>query len=210
MAKKNLFGAAKAKAPKVDPKKAKEEVILTCSIFHESLSRLAEVNKQMTELAAEEKILKDDVRTQSIKAFIDLYERKKKYPGSFQVRSTAPKNDPTASLLFLPTDKYIKIDEERAKELEAAYGSEIVEETTVYTMDAGLVEEYGEIISDLIMNSKDIPEDDKDRLISATTSYTIKKGTISELTTTYSDVPLREILEDIKPVYQIKDVKIDK
>jgi len=25
-----------------------------------------------------------------------------------------------------------------------------------------------------------------------------------------SDVPLREILEDIKPVYQIKDVKIDK
>ena len=49
--------------------------------------------------------------------------------------------------MFLPTDMYIKIDEERSEELKKKYGEDIVTEKTVYTMDTELVDNYVDIIS---------------------------------------------------------------
>ena len=109
--------------------------------------------------------------------------------------------------MFIPTDKYIKIGEERFEELRSTYGGEIVEENTTYTMDAKLIEQYGELLSDAIAKIKGIPDNDKKKLISAVTSYSIKKGTISELDKFGATIP--EMLEEIKPVYQMKNVKID-
>jgi len=204
----NLFDKAKKAAPKAEDKNKKVEVIIKEPAFYTSLSHLADITRKLDELEAEQKILSADVKERSIKAFEDLYEQTGAYPGSFNIKATDPKKD-AASMLFIPSDKYITINEERATELRNGYGDDIVTESTVYTMDADLIEKYGEIISDLILNCKKITKEDKDKLISASTKFSIKKGTITELKTKYSDVPLNEVIMDIKPVFMIKGVKIE-
>lgn len=203
----NLFKKAKDKAVSAPAKASKEEVIVNDPKFHLNLSRLAEVNRQVDELSAEAAILAAEVKEKAIKEFTNLYDKSGKYPGSFILRGSGLKGQPTASLMFIPTDKYIKIGKERFEELTEKFGEELVTEKTVYTMNTELVEKYGEVISDLISKCKDISKDDKEKLISATSSYEIKKGTITELPT--YPATITEMLEDIKPIFQMKNVKID-
>jgi len=203
----NLFKAAKEKGGTASAKPSKEEILIKDPRFHMSLSRLAEVNSQIDELSAEATILAGEVKERSIKEFTKLYENNGKYPGSFLLKSSGFKGQSDASLMFIPTDKYIKIDEARYNELTEEFGPDIAEEKTVYTMDATLIEQYGELLSEAIQKIKGIPDADKKKLISATTSYNIKKGTISDLTKFPATVG--EMLEEIKPVYQMKNVKIE-
>ena len=202
----NLFSTAKAKGATASPKPSKEEVLIKDPKFHTNLARLAEVNRQVDELSAEATILASEVKERSIKEFTQLYESSGKYPGSFNIKATGMKGVPEASLMFIPTDKYIKIGEERYNELMETYGENLVEEKTTYTMDSALVEKYGELLSDAISKIKGIPDEDKAKLIGATVSFSIKKGTISELPT--FPATITEMLEEIKPVYQLKNVKV--
>lgn len=203
----NLFKAAKEKGATASGAPKKTEVVIKDPKFHLNLSRLADVNRQIDELSAESAVLNGEVKERSISEFAKLYESNGKYPGSFIIKAEGMKKLPSASLMFIPTDKYIKIGEERFEELRGTYGEEIVEETTTYTMDAKLIEQYGELLSDAISKIKAIPESDKKKLISAVTSYSIKKGTISELDKFGATIP--EMLEEIKPVYQMKAIRID-
>ena len=203
----NLFKAAKEKGATASGAPQKTEVVVNDPQFHLNLSRLAEVNRQIDELSAESTVLAAEVKERSIREFSDLYLRNGKYPGSFIIRGEGVKKMPSASLMFIPTDKYIKIGEERFEELKQTYGEDLVEETTTYNMDAKLIEQYGELLSEAISKIKGIPDKDKEKLISATTSYSIKKGTISDLDQFGGTIP--EMLEEIKPVYQMKNVKID-
>lgn len=200
MTKTNLFAAAKTAAP-AKPAKAQKEVVKIDSIASD-LERLAQVQEQIDALTAEAKLLTETVKSESITAFVDLYEKKNSYPGSFEIEAGK------ASMLFIPMDKYITINEERAGELSAKYGDEIVEEHTTYTMDASLIERYGEEISNLIMKSKKIAEEDKMKLIGATVKYSVRKGTISVITDRFADYGVNEVIEDIKPVFSMKSVKL--
>ena len=201
MAKTNLFAAAKTNAPADTKAKAQKEVVTINSIASD-MERLAQVQEQIDSLTAEAKMLTETVKSESINAFVDLYEKKSKYPGSFNIEAGK------ASMLFIPMDKYISLNEERANELTDKYGADMVEENTTYTMDSALIEQYGEEISNLIMKSKKIAEEDKARLISATTKYAVSKGTISVLTEKFGDFGIDEIVSDIKPVFSMKNVKI--
>ena len=87
-------------------------------------------------------------------------------------------NDDTAQFMFIPTDKYITITPARAEELQDLYGESIVEEKTVFSFDNAMIEKYGEIISRMIEDSTDIAEKDKEKIIKATTSFSVAKGTI--------------------------------
>lgn len=206
MAKVNLFAAAKEKGATASNKPSKEEVEIKDPKFHMDLSRLAELNRQMDEMKAEAEILAASVKERSVKEFVKLYESNKKYPGSFLLRASGLKGADPASLMFIPTDKYIKIGEDRYNELVENYGEEIATEKTTYTMNAELIEKYGEELSEAISKCKGIPDDDKKKLISAVVSYEIKKGTISDLPK--FPATITEMLEEIKPVYQMKNVKV--
>ena len=199
MAKTNLFAAAKTAAP-AKPAKAQKEVVKIDSIASD-LERLAQVQEQIDALTAEAKLLTETVKSESINAFVNLYEKKASYPGSFEIEAGK------ASMLFIPMDKYITINEERASELASKYGEEMVDEQTTYTMDAALVEKYGEEISNLIMKSKKISDEDKTKLIGATVKYSVKKGTISVITDKFADFGVDEVVMDIKPVFSMKNVK---
>ena len=207
MAKTNLFAAAKAKGATASNKPQKEEVLIKDPQFHLNLSRLAEVNQEIDALSAEASVLAATVKERSIKEFTGLYEKTGKYPGSFNIRATGVKGQPDASLMFIPTDKYIKIGEERYNELVETYGEDIATEKTTYIMDAGLVEKYAEQLSEAIQKIKGIPDEDKEKLIQAVVSYEVAKGTITELPK--YPATITEMLEEIKPVYQMKNVKVE-
>jgi len=94
--------------------------------------------------------------------------------------------------------------------LQEEFGDEIVTEETVFTMDSKLIEKYGSVISDLIKNCKKIEVNDKPKLISATVTHTVTKGTL-QVADKYvtKKMPLDEVLDNISPVYQMKNLKID-
>jgi hypothetical protein len=197
----NLFKAAKEKAPE---KKVASKEKLAVQVPHiaDDLERLAKINEQIDALSAEAKMLTETVKGTAIEEFVHIYEKDSKYPGSFNLEAG------NASVMFIPVDRYIKIDGERKEELVNKYGEDIIEEATTYVMDTALVEKYGEEISKLIMSSKKISDDDKAKLISANVAISIKKGTISAITEKYGEFGVAEVLEDIKPVYQLKNVKV--
>lgn len=202
----NLFEAAKEKGATSSPKPKKEEVVVTDAKFHLNLVRLAEINSKIDELSAEGQVLNAEVKEKSIEEFVKLYESTGKYPGSFNIKATGLKKMEPASLMFIPTDKYIKIGKERYEELVDTWGENIASKETTYTMDSKLVEKYGAVISDLITKCKDIAPEDKGKLISAITSFEVKKGTISDL----NNFPgtISEMLEEVKPIYQIKNIRV--
>lgn len=194
----NLFATAKQKQEK---KPKNEKVSFRNDNVSAELERLAEVQAKIDALTAEAKILTDTVKSEATEAFLNLYENGRKFPGSFNFESGK------ASMLFIPVDRYIKIDQVRSEELAEKYGNEIIEEKTTYTMNSELVDKYGEIISDLILKSKKIDDADKAKLIAASTEYMVAKGTISSLEN--FNQKKAEVLEDIKPVFMMKNVTVE-
>ena len=70
-----------------------------------------------------------------------------------------------------------------------------------------MIEKYGEILSRLIEESDEIAEKDKEKIITAKTTYAVAKGTIDKFTD-YGDVV--EVMEAVKPVVALKNVEIIK
>ena len=136
----------------------------------------------------------------------DEYEKTKKNPESVMIVQESEKGD-TAQFMYVPTDKYISINEERAEELKEAYGEEIVEEKTTFSFDNDMIEKYGEVLSNLIMSCDDISDSDKEKIIKASTAYSISKGTIDKMKF-YGQID--EIMEEIKPVVSLKNVEVVK
>lgn len=202
----NLFNEAK-KATPVASKKEHVEHTIENQEFHQNILRLVDVNEQLTTLDAEAKMLTAEIKGVAVKEFIRVYNDTKKFPGTFILRGTGLKAKSAGSLMFVPQDRYIKIDEERATELKKDYGAKIVTEETVYTMDSALVEKYGKVISDLILKSKDISSEDKLKLIKAETSYSVSKGTIQEAMS--FNKKLVQVIEDVKPVFMMRNVKAE-
>ena len=203
----NLFKAAKENSKPVSAKATKEEIVIKNPAFHRNLARLAELNQQIDDLVSEQKILHAEAKEIGISKFIEMYESSGKFTGSFNIVARGAKNTPDASLMFIPTDSYSSIDKDRFNDLASEYGEEIVQEHDSYVMNTDMVEKYGEIISQLISKSKLIAEEDKHKLISVNTKYTIRKGTISNLLA--FDKDLKEIIADVRPTFQIKNIKLD-
>lgn len=195
----NLFNKAK----KVETKqKGSIHETINVSGIEDPLKRLNEIAEKTAELEAEKKMLNGIVKESSKKGMIELYNRKENFPGSLRVV------DGNMEFLFITMDKYIKIDEDRAKELKEIYNKKIITENTVFTLNSKLVEKYSEILSDLIMGSENITENDKADLIEASTSFVITKETIKNLkTSSFKKYSVKDIIEDIQPIFSIKSIK---
>ena len=198
----NLF--KKAKAESTVSEKDSKTVIVNDPSFHENVKRIVEINAELSTLGAEASNLMGQVKEIATGKFIELFKSKGTYPGSFKIKTDGIE---PGEFTFIPTDSYKKITEERYNELSGIYGTELVEEKTTYTMDSELVEMYGETISDLIETCKAIPDDVKKRLISASSAWKIKKGTITKLNERTE--PMEQLLTDIAPTFQIKNIKVE-
>ena len=75
-----------------------------------------------------------------------------------------------------------------------------------------MVDKYGEIISQLIEESDEISDEDKEKIIKATTVWSVSKGSIDKLKeySETSNMEIADVVEEIKPVVAIKNVEVIK
>jgi hypothetical protein len=206
MATKNLFAKAKSVAPKT--KAAKDEKVrlsVEDATFFSKVQKLEELNDAMKSAKAKADMISDEIRDIAKDAWLKQYDKTGKNPESVMVCQENGLD--MAQLMFVPMDKYITINEARAEELRETYGEEIVTEETTFGFDSAMIEKYGEILSRLIEECDEITEKDKEKIITAKTSYTVAKGTIDNFAK-YGDV--FEVMESVKPVVALKNVEVIK
>ena len=209
MSTKNLFSKAKASAtPKAT--KAKDEKVrirIEDETFFDKVEKLEQLNDTLKSAKAKADMISDELKELGIEKWCELYESTGKNPDSVMLEYVKEDTDDTAQLMLVPMDKYITITEARAEELQEAYGDEIVEEKTVFSFDASMIEKYGEILSRMIEESTDIAEKDKEKIIRATTSFSVAKGTIDNFSKLGN---VQELFEMTKPVVSIKNAGVIK
>ena len=203
----NLFKKAASKSTS-QPVKAKDEKIhlnVEDPTFFDKVQKLEALNDQMKIAKAKADIISDEVRDIAKSAWIKQYDKMGKNPESVLV--VQEKGEDTARIQFIPTDKYISINSSRAEELRETYGEEIVTEETSFGFDSSMIEKYGEILSRLIEECDEIPASDREKIITAKTTFTVAKGTIDKLDK-YGDVS--EVMENVKPVVMLKNIEVIK
>lgn len=208
----SLFDKAKKKEPVKKKKSGVEKVRVKPSNIEQEelfdiLSEMSELQKKEKSIKAKYAMLSNEVKELGKEEFTKLFEKTGKYPGSFMLESVV--GDKTAQVMFMPTDRYIKIDENGSNELKETFGDDIVTVTTDFGFNAEMLEKYGDEISEAIMNS-DIPDEDKGKIIVATTTYTVAKGSIEKMKefSEKSETSIEVVLEKIKPVMSIKGAEV--
>lgn len=209
---KTLFDKAKKSAPAKTVKAKDEKVRLKVSDpdFYEKIETLERLQENLKRDKAEADIISDEIKEIGKELWSRNYVTTGKNPGSVMLESRLGLD--VAQVMFVPTDKYITINEDRANELVEVFGEEAVEEKTSFSFDNEMIDKYGEVISQLIESCPDISESDKEKIIKATVSYSVAKGTIDKLKS-YSEnsgVEIVSILDEVKPVIAIKNVEIIK
>ena len=206
MATKNLFSSAKSVAPKTAAKKdEKVRVDLNDPDFFTKVYKLEILQDRMKSDKAQADMLADEIKDLSKEEWVRLYEKTGKNPGSIFVESIV--NEQTAQVMFVPSDKYITVNADKADVLIEKYGQDIIEEKTTFSFDNDMIEKYGEVLSNLIMSCDDISDSDKEKIIKASTAYSISKGTIDKMK---FFGPIGEIMEEVKPVVSLKNVEVVK
>ena len=203
----NLFAKAKKAAP-ATTKSAKDKKVrlqVTDPNFFSKIEKLEQLNDRMKSDKAQADMISDEIKDLAKSEWADYYTKTGKNPESVMICQEVAGD--TAQVMFVPTDKYITVTEARAEELRETYGDEIVEEETTFSFDATMIEKYGEVLSMLIENCPDITDADKEKIIKATTKYSVAKGTIDKLNQ-YGDVT--EVMEAVKPVVALKNVEVIK
>jgi hypothetical protein len=199
--------AKKTSAPKkTSAKDKKVRLVVEDSTFFEKVEKLEELQETLKSAKAKADLISDELKDIAKDKWAAQYESTKVNPESVMIVQENENGD-TAQFMFVPTDKYISINEERAEELKEAYGEDIVEEKTVFSFDSDMVEKYGEVLSMLIENCDEIEESDREKIIKAVTTYSVAKGTIDKFNQ-YGEVV--EMIETVKPVVSIKNVEIIK
>ena len=203
----NLFNKAKASAPAKTTKAKDEKVRVTVADpdFFNKVDRLSTLNDNMKREKAEADMIHDEVKDLGKTEWTKLYQKNGKNPGTIVLE--AKNGLDIAQLQFVPSDKYITINKDRAESLVETYGEDIVEENTTFAFDNAMIEKYGEVLSRLIEESDEIADDDKEKIIKAVTSFSVAKGTIDKMKT-YGDVDM--IIEEVKPVISLKNVEVIK
>ena len=204
----NLFAKAKKTAPvkKTAAKDKKVRLVVDDSNFFDKVQTLETLQETLKSAKAKADLISDELKDIAKDKWAAQYESTKVNPESVMIVQDNANGD-TAQFMFVPTDKYISINEERAEELKEAYGDDIVEEKTTFSFDNDMIEKYGEVLSMLIENCDEITEADKEKIIKAVTAYSVAKGTIDKFNQ-YGEVV--EMIETVKPVVAIKNVEIIK
>lgn len=203
----SLFAKAKQAAPKKTAKKdEKVRIKIEDASFFDKIQKLEQLNDTLKSAKAKADMISDEIKDLAKSEWTKLYGEMCKNPGSVMLEHVNDLDD-TAQVMFIPTDKYITINEDRADQLRETYGDEIVEEETTFSFDSVMIEKYGEVLSRLIEESAEIDEKDKERIIKATTKFSVAKGTL-DVMAKYGDV--ESVMEDVRPVVALKNVEVIK
>lgn len=202
--KKTLFSAAKTVATKKATADKHENIELSEQEYPgitEKLKQIEEIRGRIEEDEAALALVTGEVKEIAKDKFLDLYSQNGRNPNTFKMRGELG-----GCIMVIPQDKYIMINAERANEITKEHGSSWIEKKDEFYFNNDMLAKYEEVISDLILNSSQIADEDKGNLIKTKTTYSIKKESIDKI---YNNVKtkMKEILTMINPVFQLKNCK---
>ncbi len=199
----NIFSTAKTKSVDKKTKTNDRPVIkIKGDDFDTNLKAFVNLKSESDRIKTRLELTLNFIKSIALDNYCNIYRKNKSNPGTIEIQS-----DSNDSFLLAPNDKYITVNKERADELKGKYGDDIVTETTKYAFNPDLLEKYADILSDLIQNCSDIDDDDKDNLIVAENAFTVAKGSIDRALTLGKDV--KEFIDDIQPIFQVKSAKLN-
>lgn len=187
----NLFANATTKT--ATPKKA-DKKILPAHDLNDKVSRYADLKHQIEALTGELKMIEGDIKVRGKELFLQQYKIEKRTPENFKIQ-----DETGATCLFIVMDKYTSVNDTKAEILGQFDG--LLGEQVVYKFNPELVEKYGAVLSDLIMTSPNIEEQDKGQLISGERTYSVAKGSIDRLLQFENP---EQVLELINPICSLK------
>lgn len=138
-------------------------------------------------------------------AYLEEYKLRSENPGSVIIE--AVKDGNYKSFMFIPKDQYTQIKSKtHLEDLKEKYGEDIIESSKSYTFNTKLFEKYRTLFEQFIEDSFEIEEEDKKELIKEQEKFSIKKGTIEDISHISLDTgeEIEEIFEQISVVNNIK------
>ena len=187
----NLFASAtkvKETAKKTDKK------IINAPELGNKIQRFAELKQLIDSATGELKMIEGDIKGIGKKLFMSEYKQQRSTPDNFKIQ-----DETGNSCMFICMDKYTIVDETKAGILANFEG--LLAENVVYKFNADLVEKYGAVLSELILNCSDIDDLDKGNLISGEKTFSVAKGSIDRLMQ-YANPD--QVYELINPIVALK------
>jgi hypothetical protein len=197
--KSSLFASAKPIPATATARKKVREQVQVNGIADE-IARYDQLKANINNAKAEQEVIGGRLKELGREKFLELYEQRGVRPANFDLA------DGDQNILLEVTDKYLKVEPEKAELLRQFDG--LLEEKTTYEFDSELLEKQvsdgmtiGDVVSMLIQDSKLIPDSDKANLIKAKMMMRVPKGTIDRLM--QYDNP-REVFSLISPILALK------
>lgn len=187
----NLF--ATATKVKETTKKTDKKVI-KAPLLADKVKRYADLKQIIDSATGELKMIEGDIKAVGKDLFMKEYRQQKSTPDNFKIQ-----DETGNSCMFICMDKYTIVDENKAGILANFEG--LLAENVVYKFNAELVEKYGQVLSELILNCSAIDDMDKGNLISGEKTFSVAKGSIDRLM--QYDNP-EQIFELINPIVALK------
>jgi hypothetical protein len=187
----NLFATAtkvKETAKKTDKK------VINAPELGNKIQRFAELKQLIDSATGELKMIEGDIKGIGKKLFMSEYKAQRSTPDNFKIQ-----DETGNSCMFICMDKYTIVDETKAGILANFDG--LLAENVVYKFNADLVEKYGAVLSELILNCSDIDDLDKGNLISGEKTFSVAKGSIDRLMQ-YANPD--QVYELINPIIALK------
>jgi hypothetical protein len=195
---KSLFAAAKPVPVTKTAAKKRERVEVNG--ISDLIRRYDELNARIKDAEAAKSTIGGELKEIGREKFLDLYEERGFRPANFDLA------DGNENILLEVTDKYLKVEPEKAAMLEQFDG--LLEVKTTYEFNAEVLEKrvsdsmtVGDVVSMLIQDSNLLSDSDKENLIKAKTTMRVPKGTIDRLLD--YDNP-REVFNLISPILALK------
>ena len=187
----NLF--ASATKVKETTKKTDKKVI-SSPILGNKVQKYAELKQLIDSATGELKMIEGDIKAVGKDLFMKEYRTQKSTPDNFKIQ-----DETGNACMFICMDKYTIVDEGKASILGQFDG--LLAENVVYKFNADLVEKYGAVLSELILNCSDIDDLDKGNLISGEKTFSVAKGSIDRLMQ-YANPD--QVYELINPIIALK------
>jgi len=178
----NLF--ATATKVKETIKKTDKKVI-KAPLLADKVKRYADLKQIIDSATGELKMIEGDIKGVGKDLFMKEYRQQKSPPDNFKIQ-----DETGNTCMLIVMDKYTIVDETKAGIL-ANFGG----------FNAELVEKYGQVLSELILNCPAIDDMDKGNLISGEKTFSVAKGSIDRLM--QYDNP-EQVFELINPIIALK------
>lgn len=187
----NLF----ATATKVkETSKKTDKKVIKAPLLADKVKRYADLKQMIDSATGELKMIEGDIKAVGKDLFMKEYRQQKSTPDNFKIQ-----DETGNTCMFICMDKYTIVDETKASILANFEG--LLAENIVYKFNTELVEKYGQVLSELILNCPDIDDMDKGNLISGEKTFSVAKGSIDRLM--QYDSP-EQVFELINPIIALK------